>query len=157
MLEWSHIMANFTGIYLHSGQMPFVMSSQISTCVFRNAKPGLFLYLFFCSSCPFIESHRLRWGHMMWNRLCGRPTGRPHSSPSNPIIKSAALNPFLVCVWSVVCCSLLSLSGPCFHSQFLVLKEKWFLSASIYALILNPCWTLASQMKLCCESSRLGD
>lgn len=146
MLKWWHVTANFTGIYWHSGQMPFVKSSQISTtevatlgmpnqihsfALFIQTKYEHFmsfvLILIFCSSCPFIESHRLRWGHMMWNRPCGRPTGRPHSSPFNPIIKSAALNPFLVCVWSVVCCSLLSLSGPCFHSQFLVLKEKRFL------------------------------
>lgn len=162
-------MAHFTGIYLHSGQMPLVMSSQIFTCVFRNAKPGLFLrhspifmsfvlILFFCSSCPFIESHRLRWGHMMWNRLCGRPTGPPLSSPSNPIIKSAALNPFLVCVWSVVCCSLLSLSGPCFHSQFLVLKEKRFLllpSMHLFWIVVGlspPKWSQADwETRWSCE------
>lgn len=122
-------------------------------------------FYFLCSPSPLVESHRLRWGHMTWSRPCGRPIGHPHSSLSNPINRSAALNPFCVCVWSAVRCCLLSPSGPCCHSQLLVLKENFFrgnsvgqvASATIYALILNPCWTLASQMKLCCEASRLGD
>lgn len=134
------------------------MPNQVYFWGIRQFFMSFVLILFFCSSCLFIESHRLRWGHMMWNRLCGRPTGRPLSSPSNPIIKSAALNPFLVCVWSVVCCSLLSLSGPCFNSQFLVLKEKRFLllpSMHLFWIVVGlspPKWSQADwETRWSCE------
>lgn len=54
---------------------------------------------------------------------------------------------------------LLSLSASCTQGKKFIESNSvgQVASATIYALILNPSWTLASQMKLCCEASRLGD
>lgn len=50
------------------------------------------------------ESHRLRWGHMTWSRQCGRPTGRPRSSPSNPNNQSQHCVCVCACVyWLLIC------------------------------------------------------
>lgn len=94
---------------------------QIELAMFH---PSISLIFSLCFPSPLSESHRLRWGHMTWSRPCGRRTGRPRSSPSNRINQSAVLNPFSVCVWSAVCCSMLSLSAPYCHLQLLVSKTK---------------------------------